>query len=598
MRASRPLSTVLPVVALAVLLVGLAVLQYRWVGELAAADLTRTRASARDRASQLAAAFDREVTRAFVKVGMPAATAEGRERFVQAFSEWRAGAPYPDLVSAVYLIELEGDSLQRFDPAVGRFAETPWPADLAELHERLQRLEPERRGEGRGFLMRSLESAVSSIPAILVPTFSGPEPPRAFGGSPPRGPRPELFGGPGPGGPRSPGTMALVVLDRRVVTSQVLPTLTSRFFDPSDGFDYAVRVSDGRDPAKVVFETVGASTSWRPEVSTGLFEVRLDEDNRDLMGPRGGEGEPHHGPPPGRGGRSRREPTGRWTIEVGNRLQTFEQEVAENRRRNLLVSFGVLTLLGTSAFVLAASARRAEALALQQMEFVAGVSHELQTPLAVMSSAAENLADGVVRDAEQVWRYGATLRAEARRLSVLVDQVLGYVGTYSGAVQLERAAVDVRSLVQETLGAMATPLRDAGMSVEVAVPPEIPPLRGDGPALQRCLANLVHNAIKYRGSSTALQITAEAEAARGVRRVALSVADRGVGFAPEEARRLFEQFFRGHAAMAAQAPGTGLGLAVVRRTVEALGGTVEAAPRGGGGSVFTLRLPAAEPGIA
>lgn len=586
MRSGRSLSTLVPVAALALLLGGLGVLQYRWLGELAAADLTRTRASARDRARQLSAAFDREITRAFARVGLPAASTERRESFSAAWQEWRNTAPWPDLVAGVYVIEPGAGALQRFDPATGGFVPSHWPPSLSALQERLQRAADESPGEGRGFSMHAIEGAASSIPALLVPNFMGLESPRP-GFGPGEGPPP---------GRRGP--MALVVLDRSVIASQVLPALEARFFDPRDGFDYVVRVSDAHNPDLRFYETAGGTPGWHSELSTGIFDVRLDDENRDIVDLRRAGPEPRRGPPPGRGGRGRRDPPGRWSLEVANRLQPFEQMVAANRRRNLFVSFGVLTLLAASALVLVTSARRAESLAQQQMEFVAGVSHELQTPLAVMSSAAENLADGVVRDPEQVRRYGATLRSEARRLSVLVDQVLGYVGTYSGAVPLEQEPIDVKGLVEDTLGTLATPLRDAGMSVEVAVPEKIPPLQGDGPALQRCLANLLYNAIKYRGSSSALLITAQEEAARGGRRVALTVSDRGVGFAPEEAEHLFEPFFRGQAAKAAQAPGTGLGLAVVRRTVEALGGTVEAAPRGGGGSVFTLRLPAAERGTA
>jgi signal transduction histidine kinase len=588
MRSPGRSSTLLPIVMLALLLGGLGVLQYRWLSELAAADLTRTRATARERARQLSAAFDREITRVFARVGLPAAAPESRAGFAAAWQEWRSSAPWPDLVAGVYLIEPRTDTLQRFDPAGGTFVSTPWPAALSVLRERLPRATLEARGERRVFSMHGIEGAVSSIPAILVPTFRAAEPPR--------GPDAGPAGGPPPPGVR--GTLALVVLDPNVLASQVFPALAARFFDPRDGFDYVLRVSDGHEPERRFYETTGAVPGWRAEVTTGIFDVRLDAENRDLLDPRHGGPELRRGPPTGRSGRGRREPPGRWSLEVANRLQPFEEMVAANRRRNLFVSFGVLGLLGASALVLVASARRAQVLAQQQMEFVAGVSHELQTPLAVMTSAAENLADGVVREPEQVRRYGATLRAEARRLSALVDQVLGYVGTYSGALALEPEAVDVKSLVDDTLGALATPLRDAGMSVEVAVPEEIPPLQGNGAALRRCLANLVHNAIKYRGSSNALLITASEEAARGGRRVALTVSDRGVGFAPDEAARLFEPFFRGQAAVAAQAPGTGLGLAVVRRTVEALGGTVEAAPRGGGGSVFTLRLPASSQGTA
>ena len=107
--------------------------------------------------------------------------------------------------------------------------------------------------------------------------------------------------------------------------------------------------------------------------------------------------------------------------------------MARVRTRNLAVGFGVLALLGATAVLLATGAQRARRLARQQMEFVAGVTHELNTPLAAIRSAGQNLADGIVTDPAQVRRYGGLIEKEGGRLTALVAQVLDFAGIESGS---------------------------------------------------------------------------------------------------------------------------------------------------------------------
>ena len=105
--------------------------------------------------------------------------------------------------------------------------------------------------------------------------------------------------------------------------------------------------------------------------------------------------------------------------------------VAADRRRNLLLSFGVLLVLAVSMALIIISAQRARRLARLQMEFVAGVSHELRTPVAVICSAADNLAEGFVGAKDQVKEYGALIRNEGRRLAGMIEQILRFAAGQS-----------------------------------------------------------------------------------------------------------------------------------------------------------------------
>jgi len=277
---------------------------------------------------------------------------------------------------------------------------------------------------------------------------------------------------------------------------------------------------------------------------------------------------------------------------VTHRAGSVDQVVAAARRRNLAVSAGILALLAASVVLVVASAQRARRLADRQLEFVAGVSHELRTPVAVICSAGENLADGVVEDRDTVRQYGRVVRDEGRRLAEMVEQVLDFAGTYSGRRGYRFEDVDVMALVEESLGALGQTVREGGVEMETRVEPGLPPLRADRGALRRALVNLLQNAVKFGGDGRWVGLRAESGAA-GRREVRITVEDRGLGIPPAEQRRLFEPFFRGEEALSRQIRGSGLGLSLVKRIVDAHGGAVEISTSPGRGSAFTLVLPAA-----
>jgi signal transduction histidine kinase len=129
--------------------------------------------------------------------------------------------------------------------------------------------------------------------------------------------------------------------------------------------------------------------------------------------------------------------------------------------------------------------------------------------------------------------------------------------------------------------------------VERAVAAGLPPVVGDAAALERALANLVGNARKHAAAGGRVRVEVQPGPGTPPRTVLVRVADAGPGIPSDEQRQLFEPFFRGRAARADQVPGSGLGLAVVRRIVEGHGGTVSVASEPGRGSTFTLILPAA-----
>jgi signal transduction histidine kinase len=593
-----PSSLTLGAVGLVGLLTLLAVLQYRWVGELSEAELERLRASAHRRAVAFAEEFDRELTRAFLWFTLaPSDVREGHwQGLVRASERWRSSAPHPGLVKGLYVVrarkDLPPDRLA-LDPAAGRVVTASWPSELAPLLARLENeLAASRAGRERP--AGSGDLIDEETPALVITALDLELTPegrlvRRRGGA-------ALLG------------FTVVLLDLSYLHDGFLPALERRYFDGADGFDYSLQVFTSRGPQAPFYTSPGAGSHPEPpDASARILDLRFDARNRDLLegvdptlehfwkrrfGIEGRSAAPGHRPPsPGRppGGYSG-EGEGRWRVALWNRAGGLTEVVTAARRRNLGVSFGVLILLGTSVILLVTAASRAERLAGQQMEFVAGVTHELRTPLAVIRSAGENLADGLVKDKAQVCSYGALVRDEGRRLSEMVEQVLELAGAESGRPPAPRRLLHVGRLVDDALASCDPALRAAGVRLEREVPAELPLVLGDEAALRRMLRNLFDNAIKYGGDSPWLGI--RARAVDGGREVLVTVEDHGLGIAPEDLPRIFEPFYRGRHLSSQHIHGSGLGLSLVRRIVESHGGRVVVERGGGGGSAFTIRLPA------
>jgi signal transduction histidine kinase len=285
---------------------------------------------------------------------------------------------------------------------------------------------------------------------------------------------------------------------------------------------------------------------------------------------------------------------GRWRLEVFHQEGSLDAAIDRAQQRNLTLALGILLVLGASMLFLAASARKAQALARRQLELVAGVTHELLTPLAAMKSAGQNLRDGVVQEAPKVSRYGELIVKESDRLSGLVGQVLSWAGLESQATAARRELLDPAQVAREALEDLRPGLETANFEVVFEAQDGLPPLLADPAALRQGLGNLIANAIKYgkpEAGRPYLRLAVERE--KGGRRVAFIVADRGPGIAAEDLPHIFEPFYRGRRVVASNLAGAGLGLALVRRIAENHAGELAVASAGNG-ATFSLLLPAAE----
>jgi two-component system sensor histidine kinase KdpD len=210
-----------------------------------------------------------------------------------------------------------------------------------------------------------------------------------------------------------------------------------------------------------------------------------------------------------------------------------------------------------------------------------GVSHELKTPLAVLSAAVENLtsADEATRS-----RLADEIRTATRRLNRLVNNLLDQTRLESGALRPRLDWCDGHDLVNAALDGVSEALQ--GHPLEVDIPADLPLFRADAALMEQVIANLLLNAALHTPAGTQIFLTAGAEGSRS--RVFFTVADRGPGLPAAMRERLFQKFQRGDAA---KAGGLGLGLSIIRGFVTAQGGDVVAGENPGGGAVMTVYIP-------
>jgi two-component system NtrC family sensor kinase len=215
----------------------------------------------------------------------------------------------------------------------------------------------------------------------------------------------------------------------------------------------------------------------------------------------------------------------------------------------------------------------------------AGVAHEVNTPLAVISTYAQMLAKQVADD-EQKSKLLDKIANQTFRASEIVNGLLNFSRTSS----TEFGAVNLNRVIQETLSLVEHQLQKAGITVLTNLDAELPSIHGNAGKLQQVFLNLFLNARDAMESGGSLEIRTSADETGA----SVDVADTGHGIAPENLLRIYDPFFTTKSAR----KGTGLGLSVTYGIVHEHGGAIEVTSRPGGGTRFHLELPWSKSGEA
>jgi signal transduction histidine kinase len=556
--------------AIAAMVAGVSILaafQYRWTGEISRTEQNRLKVS-------LAASvhdFDQEFSFDFQQLceGFeldPEREASGLEsQLAGRLLKWSSSSPHPEFVGGIFLWNTDaagGARLQEFRENEKRFRNADWPARLLPVRESLERQ------------ARQPSTEINDRDAVYYPWTAIEEAPALV--------RPVFRIAPAEGGAESEvhATGLLIVeLNEEFLERQYFPDLVERHFGAPGQRSFAVTVRSARPPYRTVYVSdPGIFISGdSPDAAVNLFDLVGGESRR-----RG------HAP-------LQSSDAGRqWQLAVQHPAGSLEEAVTSWRRRNLALSLGLLGVLAVSMALLISAARRSRALAKMQMEFVAGVSHELCTPLAVINSAAENLADGVIDAPEQVQEYGGMIRGQGRRLERLVDGVLLFTAGRFGLSGYEMAPLEIARVVEQAVAAAEPGARDAGFTLEKEICGNLPMVLADASAIMTCIENLISNAIKYSDRNRWAAVRACAASAGVKKEVRIVVEDKGTGIPPADLPHILEPFYRVQSARDKQISGVGLGLHLVKRLMEDMGGRVSVVSELGRGTQVTLHFPALE----
>jgi signal transduction histidine kinase len=220
-----------------------------------------------------------------------------------------------------------------------------------------------------------------------------------------------------------------------------------------------------------------------------------------------------------------------------------------------------------------------------ERRLTADVAHELRTPLQAIQATVEAMQDGVLPADEE--RLGI-VRDETRRLARLADGILELTRLERGSVPFVMTRLDAAQPVRSAVDALEPLVETCELTLTTDIAQGVW-VMGDSDRLQQAAGNLISNAARYTPAGGTIQVSVKREDSSAL----IEVADTGVGIAEEDIPRVFSRFWRADSARATATGGLGIGLAVTKEIVERHDGTISAARRDSGGSVFAIRIPLA-----
>lgn len=571
------------------LLILLGSLQYFWLGEISRSERENLQNRLNIDIKRFAVDFNAEMRWAYYSFQIDPADWLKKDwtMFNRRYDGWKLKTSYPGLIKEIYFVGKDS-ALLRYDADSQTFKSTELTGDLAKIREIFEQNKK----------LNAIDALVVNTYFLLMPNYpSGREKSVDKNGVPAI--ELDLSG------------YVVIKLDEETVR-KILADLTEKHF-PEDGFaKYQIVVSDNPDLKQIYSNKDISSDKWEKNDSN-ISILDLSESNLSIFvnssvfsakspSNRKVETQVKALPPPkmekddtvkvqrldSQNDKTKELPAkGYWTLSVRHEQGALEQFIANTRRKNLGISFGILGLLAVSIVLIFVSARRSQILAQRQMDFVSSVSHEFRTPLAVIYSAGENLADGVTQEKVQVSRYGNLIKTEGRKLSQMVEQILEFAGARSGRRKYNFTETQVAQIIENAVKECELLITEKDFTVEKDIAADLPAIFADKNVLSQAVQNLIINSIKYDDGSRFIKISA----CQNNGGVNITVEDSGIGIAKGDLSKVFAPFYRAKSIVDAQIHGSGLGLSLVKQSVEAHGGKIKVESEIGRGSRFVIHLP-------
>jgi len=583
-------------------------LQYNWQLQAGDAEREKLQKSAEIDVRQFAEDFDREIQAAYYNFQMdPEAWADPeKSEFRDRYAYWRSKTEYPGLIKSFYYLPVGSDETLHYNLEKQVFESEPITEDLREIKQTIENPETFRPVVGNGFVLAMpVHERGPAVDRMILKTLHGGE-------------RPKM---------ESPARVGhlLIFLDRDVITQQILPDLARKHF--SDGnFRVAVLDREGNallqtsgalaapdaserllnlSPDNFIFfsrevlprlktEKKGSSVVVNQHVESRTYSrVTADENSSEVPPSEENSSKTFsvelndHGKKKDAVFTGTGDENGGWTVSVQHNDGSVAAFVQGEQNKRMLAGSAIYLLVVGSIIAIVVSAMRSQRHAQRQIDFVSSVSHEFRTPIAVICSAGENLADGIAKSESQVAKYGELINGEGRRLSSMVEQILEFAGARSGKRKYTFADTDINRVVESSLAECSPSLKEGGFEIEATLAADIPAIKADQEAISSAVQNLIRNAVKYSNGNRWIRVSTS----NRNRKVAIDVEDRGIGISESDLKKIFEPFYRSKEVVDAQIHGNGLGLSLVKEIAEAHGGNVSAVSEIGKGSKFTIELP-------
>lgn len=599
----RPFVTYIAVAVIVALLTVFLGLQYSWLEKASAAEREKMHRRVEQDTKRFAEDFNKEVQAAFFNFqAEPAALESGdASGLAERFDYWKRNTEFPGLIKEIdYVSNSPGKPVLRFDPENRTFVQN---GDDPKLTSIIEKIRAEKRApsilENDLALAVPIRGSEKMVETVVIRRETDLSEKPVMELPPPVG-------------------SVIVMLDEKVLKDSLVPNLAARYFQPNE---FSVAINDRA--GEIVYKNADIAES--PDAAAPLFDLTPDNmiffSNRNML-PRktahngsviydqriesrtftakadeseGGADETFKIEMKEGGGQRRTavisatSGSSPWTLNVQHVAGSIDKYIDQERTKSFLIGLGIYVLLVGAILAIVISAMRSRAYAQRQIDFVSSVSHEFRTPLAVIYSAGENLADGVAKDSSQVSRYGDLIKGEGKKLSGMVEQILEFAGARSGRKKYNFGETDMAEVVRSALAECRPQIDKAGFEIETDISKQLPAVKADAESLVTAIKNLIQNAVKYSNGSRKIMVAA----VNGGGSIRLTVEDQGIGIAASEQKQIFEPFYRSKDVVDAQIHGSGLGLSMVKEIAEAHGGAVTVSSELGKGSKFTIEIPVA-----
>jgi signal transduction histidine kinase len=276
-----------------------------------------------------------------------------------------------------------------------------------------------------------------------------------------------------------------------------------------------------------------------------------------------------------------------WGLRTSYGPRPIPEIVSASTRPQLALMIVLAVAMGLGVFLVAGAAAREVRVAEIKSNFVASVSHDLKTPLALIQLFAETLELGRVRTPERAQEYYRIINGEAKKLTRLIENILDFSRMEAGLRPYRMEPADLSESVSKVLARMQTQFAQGRFEVKTRIEADLPRILADEGAAEQAIENLLANAMKYSADAKSIEV----EARRADGHIVVSVTDHGIGISRREQGRIFRKFYRVQRELGGGPQGTGLGLAIVDHTMRGHGGFVRVESEPDRGSTFSLHFP-------